>query len=133
MLSASTGAITGTPTTAGKASFTATVTDSSLPTSETANSNASINIAATTGGPLLQINGNSSELSGVTNGSIVTPSIAPSGFTGTVVSKGTGSVNFTPAQGGNGVYFLNLTATLQLISRPQQAARSCRLMVIRRS
>jgi uncharacterized protein (TIGR03790 family) len=106
MLSASNGAITGTPTTVGKASFTATVTDSSLPTSQTANSSASINIAAT-GGPLLQINGALSELSGVTNGSIVTPSIAPGGFSGTVVSKGSGSVNFISAQGGNGVYFLS--------------------------
>jgi hypothetical protein len=105
-LNASTGAITGTPTTAGKMSFTATVTDSRSPTPQTANSNASINIAATVG-PILKINGNSTELSGVTNGSIVKPSIAPSGFNGTVVSKGAGSVNFRSAQGGNGVYFLS--------------------------
>jgi hypothetical protein len=55
----------------------------------------------------LQIQGNSSEVSGTSNGSVVTPSVTPSGFAGTVVVNGTGSVNFTPAQSGNGVYFLN--------------------------
>jgi uncharacterized protein (TIGR03790 family) len=57
--------------------------------------------------PILLIQGNASEVSGVTNGSIVTPSTAPPGFTGTVVVKSTGSANFTPGQVGNGVYFLN--------------------------
>ena len=42
----------------------------------------------------------------MTNGSIVTPAIAPSGFTGKVVSNG-GLVNFAAAQTGNGVYFQN--------------------------
>jgi hypothetical protein len=56
---------------------------------------------------LLQIHGDASEVSGVTNGSMVTPSTAPAGFTGTVVVNGSGSVNYTPAQTGNGVYFLN--------------------------
>ena len=37
----------------------------------------------------------------------MTPSIAPAGFTGAVVANGTGSVNFAPAETGNGVYFLN--------------------------
>jgi hypothetical protein len=60
---------------------------------------------------LLQIQGNSSEISGLTNGSIVTPAIAPPGFTGTVVSNSGGSVNFTPAQTGSGVYFLNCCGT----------------------
>jgi hypothetical protein len=55
----------------------------------------------------LQIQGNASEVSGTNNGSLVTPSTTTSGFTGVVVVNGTGSVNFTPAQGGNGVYFLN--------------------------
>ena len=58
-------------------------------------------------GPLLQITGNAAEVSGASNGSVVTPTIAPSGFTGTVVSTGSGSVNFAP---GNGVYFLNCCA-----------------------
>jgi hypothetical protein len=57
--------------------------------------------------PLLQLHLDASEVSGVTNGSVVTPSIAPAGFTGSVVVNGTGSVNFTPAQTGNGVYFQN--------------------------
>jgi hypothetical protein len=56
---------------------------------------------------VLQIQGNASEVSGTSNGSVVTPSTTPSGFTGTVQANGTGSVNFTPAQGGNGVFFLN--------------------------
>jgi hypothetical protein len=50
-------------------------------------------------------------VSGVTNGAIVTPSVAPPGFTGTVVVASGGSVNFAPAQAGNGVYFLNCCAT----------------------
>ncbi len=57
--------------------------------------------------PLLQIQGNQTEVSGVTNGSVVTPSVAPAGFTGAVVVNGTGSLNYTAAQTGNGVYFLN--------------------------
>jgi hypothetical protein len=56
---------------------------------------------------LLQIQANSSEVSGLTNGSVITPTTTPAGFTGTIVVNGTGSVNFTPAQSGNGVYFLN--------------------------
>ena len=43
----------------------------------------------------------------MTNGSVVTPAVAPPGFTGSVVVNGSGSVNFAPAQSGNGVYFLN--------------------------
>jgi hypothetical protein len=48
-----------------------------------------------------------SEVSGVTNGSTVTPSVGPSGFTGTVIVNGSGSVNYALAESGNGVYFLN--------------------------
>ena len=54
----------------------------------------------------LQLHSDASEVSGVTNGSIVTPAVAPPGFTGNVVVNGSGSVNFAPAQSGNGVYFL---------------------------
>ncbi|MCU1272924.1 MAG: serine protease, subtilase family, partial [Bryobacterales bacterium] len=57
--------------------------------------------------PLLQIHADASEVTGVTNGSVVTPGTAPAGFTGKVVVKGTGTVNFAPARTGNGVYFLN--------------------------
>jgi hypothetical protein len=56
---------------------------------------------------MLQINGDVSEVSGVKNGSVVTPVMAPSGFTGKVVVNGSGSANFMPAQAENGVYFLN--------------------------
>ncbi len=58
-------------------------------------------------GVLLQLHADASELSGTSNGSIVTPATAPPGFSGTVVVNGSGSVNFAPAQSGNGVYFLN--------------------------
>jgi hypothetical protein len=58
-------------------------------------------------GVLLQLDAAPTEVSGVTNGSVVTPSTGPAGFTGTVVVNGTGSVNFTPVETGNGVYFLN--------------------------
>jgi len=56
---------------------------------------------------LLQLHLDSSEINGLTNGSVVTPSTAPAGFTGAVVVNGAGSLNFTPAELGNGVYFLN--------------------------
>jgi hypothetical protein len=55
----------------------------------------------------LQIGGDSSELGGTANGSIVAPNVAPPNFTGKVVVNGGGSVNFAPAKTGNGVYFLN--------------------------
>jgi hypothetical protein len=56
---------------------------------------------------LFQLNMNATEVSGTTNGSVVTPAITPAGFTGTLMKTGTGSVNFAPAQVGNGAYFLN--------------------------
>src|SRR5205823_6470156 len=55
----------------------------------------------------LKLRLDATEVSGATNGSIVSPSTGPAGFTGTVVAKGTGSVNFAPAQVGSGVCFLN--------------------------
>ncbi len=60
--------------------------------------------------PLLELNTGASEVSGVTNGAVVTPSTAPAGFTGTVVVNGSGSVNFAPAVGGSGVYFQSCCA-----------------------
>jgi hypothetical protein len=66
--------------------------------------------AASTSTTFLQIHADASEVSGVTNGSVITPGVAPAGFSGTVVVKGTGSVNYAPAQVGNGVYFLNCCA-----------------------
>jgi hypothetical protein len=57
--------------------------------------------------PLLQLNADATELTALTNGTPVIPSVAPAGFTGTVVVNGSGSVNFAPAEAGNGVYFRN--------------------------
>jgi hypothetical protein len=54
----------------------------------------------------LQLNMNATEVSGTTNGSLVTPTVAPAGFTGTLNVRGNGSVNFAAAQVGNGAYFL---------------------------
>jgi hypothetical protein len=56
---------------------------------------------------VFEVQGNASEVSGTSNGSVVTPTTAPAGFTGVVVVKSTGSVTFIPAQSGNGVYFSN--------------------------
>jgi len=67
--------------------------------------NSSITVTPPGAPPALQIDGNAPEVSGVANGSVVTPVMAPTAFTGTVVTRGSGSVNFTPAQEGNGVYF----------------------------
>lgn len=64
-------------------------------------------VALSTLSPLLQLHADATELTALTNGSPVIPSVAPAGFTGTVVANGTGSVNFAPADAGNGVYFLN--------------------------
>jgi thermitase len=61
--------------------------------------------------PLLLLHADASEVSGVSNGSVVTPAVAPAGFSGSVVVKGTGSVNYAPAQSGNGVYFLSCCST----------------------
>ncbi|HUI77446.1 MAG TPA: Ig domain-containing protein [Bryobacteraceae bacterium] len=56
---------------------------------------------------LLLIHSTSSEVTGTTNGSVVTPSTAPSSLPGKVVVNGSGSVNFVA---GSGVYFLNCCA-----------------------
>src|SRR5689334_19856103 len=65
------------------------------------------NLPAQSLSTVLQLHADASELSGVTNGSVVTPAITPPGFLGQVVQTGAGSVNFAPTQVGNGVYFLN--------------------------
>lgn len=59
------------------------------------------------GSPLLRIAAEPGELSGVSNGSVVTPALRPGTLTGTLVVRGAGSVNFAPAQVGQGAYFLN--------------------------
>jgi trimeric autotransporter adhesin len=58
----------------------------------------------------LAILGSSAEVSGKTNGSTVKPAVAPSGFGGHLVVRGTGSVNFAENSSGDGVYFLNCCA-----------------------
>jgi hypothetical protein len=62
------------------------------------------NITLLTAATTLFINGDSTDVSGVANGSAVHSAYAPPGFAGTVVANGTGSVNFAA---GSGVYFLN--------------------------
>ena len=57
--------------------------------------------------PLLQLHTDATEVSALTNGAIVTPSIGPPGFTGLLALNGSGTVNFAPGQTGSGVYFLN--------------------------
>jgi hypothetical protein len=72
---------------------------------------ADFTFAIGTGAPSsLLLHADGSEVTGVANGATVTPSVGPSGFTGTVIVNGTGSVNYTPAESGNGVYFLNCCA-----------------------
>src|SRR5690348_4771146 len=56
---------------------------------------------------VFQIHGEPTEISAIVNGSAVTPALAPPGFTGSVVLRSGGSVNFAPAQTGNGVFFAN--------------------------
>ena len=75
--------------------------------SDAAGNTATGSVAVTITNPLLELHSDSTEVAGVSNGSVVTPGIGPAGFTGTVVVQGGGSVNFTPAAVGNGVYFLN--------------------------
>ena len=55
----------------------------------------------------LQIQGDPSELSGWSNGAIVTPKVALSGFAGQLVVAGNGVAKFAPVEAGNGVSFLN--------------------------
>jgi hypothetical protein len=57
--------------------------------------------------PLFLLHADATEVSGVTNGSAITPAVAPAGFTGTVAVNGTGSLNYTPAQSENRAFFLN--------------------------
>jgi hypothetical protein len=60
--------------------------------------------------PALLLHADATELNGTGNGGVVTSAIGPAGFSGQVAINGTGSVNFSPAQTGNGVYFLNCCA-----------------------
>jgi hypothetical protein len=73
---------------------------------------AAVSVTVLAPGPTFSLLGNPSEAHGVTNGSLVTPTIAPAGLTGTMIVNGTGSVNFAPDQNGNGVYFLGCCANV---------------------
>jgi hypothetical protein len=57
--------------------------------------------------PVFQLHADASEVSGLTNGSVITPAVAPAGLTGALVVKGAGSLNFGPGRSGNGAYFLS--------------------------
>ena len=74
--------------------------------------NVAVSVTVLPPSPTFSLLGNASEAHGVTNGSLVTPTIAPAGLTGTVIANGTGSVNFAPDQNGNGVYFLGCCANI---------------------
>ncbi len=78
-------------------------------TSGSASGTSSVTVSNSSGGlsTILFLDGEASEISGVTNGSLVTPASAPAGFRGTVVTNGSGTVNFAPVEDGNGVYFQN--------------------------
>ena len=51
------------------------------------------------------LNGDTSDLQGLTNNSAVAPPVNASGTNGTLVINGTGSLNFAPVHTGNGVSF----------------------------
>ena len=53
----------------------------------------------------LLISGEMAELSGTVAGAAIAPTTNPGGLTRTLAITGSGSVNFTPAQVGNGVFF----------------------------
>jgi hypothetical protein len=86
---------------------TTPVTISATYNGVTVNAPLSVTPPPASGSPVLQLHADASEVSGTQNGAVVTPTIAPAGLTGTVVVASGGSVNFTPAASGNGVYFLN--------------------------
>ena len=54
----------------------------------------------------LLVKGEPSEITGKQNGAQVNPAINTAGLQGKVVVQGSGSINFTPAQVGEGVFFL---------------------------
>lgn len=71
----------------------------------------SFSTLSSSGAPVVfQLHSDASEVSGTTNGSIVTPAVTPAGFTGKVVVTSGGSINFAPGSTGNGVYFLKCCA-----------------------
>lgn len=106
-----------TSVTVGDGAASATFIASAVPvlSNQTATITASLNGVSKTDSILLVapsfwIRGESAELSGTVDGSKITPAKAPTGFTGKLDVNGTGSVHFTAAHSGNGVYFLNCCA-----------------------
>lgn len=51
------------------------------------------------------LRGNSGEMVGTANGSVVTPAVSPSGLTGRVTARGKGYLTFSGVSGGNGLTF----------------------------
>src|SRR5581483_10108828 len=62
-------------------------------------------ISSAAANPRFLLHGNNTEILGLTNGSVVTPTYGPSGLSGSVAVRKTGSVAFSPAINGNGVVF----------------------------
>jgi hypothetical protein len=85
----------------GLSSATATVALLPLPSSASPSSSAS-----TSASTLFQLQGKTTEVSSLRNGSTVTPE-SSAGLTGSLVVNGTGSADFVTSKAGNGVYFLN--------------------------
>jgi hypothetical protein len=99
------------PAGAMSAKFTATAgsVSSSQSVILTANLNASTTTATITispsGGSIFSLKGNATEIPGKVNGTVVTPTTAPAGVTGSLKVKGTGSFAFTPVINTDGVTF----------------------------
>ena len=94
--------VTFTPTTTGSRSASLTITDSAAgsPQIVTLTGTGQAAVSST-----FYLHGNDSEILGTTNGSSVVPTNAPTGVSGSVVVRGTGSVAFSPVVNGNGVGF----------------------------
>lgn len=102
---------------AGATSVPFTIATGSIPSAQTAtvsvslanagSASATISLSPGLFNGLLTLTGGASELSGASNGSVVTPTVGPAGLKGLVVVNGQGSVN---PVAGSGVYFLNCCA-----------------------
>lgn len=118
ILNPSTGLISGTPTTAGTANFTVTVTDQTSPTHETANLPLSITIIPT-------LNITTAALSNGAVNSVYSSTLAATGGvtpynwtltsgtlpSGLSLNAGTGAITGTPAVGSAGTYPLSFMVT----------------------
>ncbi len=116
-LNSSTGAITGTPMTAGTFSFTATVSDSTSPTPQTVNSNTSTVIAPALAALTLQSSASSGQVGVAYSSALVASGGTPpyqfsisSGSLpgGLTLNRSTGAITGTPTASGT----FNITATV---------------------